>query len=78
LDNWRLVRGSPIPRNYCMRAAKNTGRNQLIFRAHMQDGLSLYGQRQNAGLLSAVCQPSSKLWWRFMATFCKSKEPVLH
>jgi hypothetical protein len=23
-------------------------------------------------------QRSSKLWWLFMATFCKSKEPILH
>jgi hypothetical protein len=55
LDNWQLVRGPPIPRNYRMRAAKNAGQNQLIFCAHRQDGLSLYVHRQNALMLSAVC-----------------------
>jgi hypothetical protein len=38
-----------------MRAAKNAGQNQLIFRVHRKDGLSLYVHRQNAQLLSAVC-----------------------
>jgi hypothetical protein len=52
LNNWRLVSGPP---NYRMQAAKNAGRNQLIFREHRQDGLSLYVHRQNAQLPSVVC-----------------------
>jgi hypothetical protein len=38
-----------------MRAAKNAGRNQLIFGVHRQDGLSLNVHRQNARLSPAVC-----------------------
>jgi hypothetical protein len=49
-----LVSGLPIPRNYRMRAAKNAGRNQLIFCVHRQDGLLLYVHRQNARLPPAV------------------------